>query len=173
MDYNRSTQARSWIFDKESLDECKRKSVDVGGWPSSPGPHPVALFGGTSPRKFASGYRRTFSSSKGQPTSPAPMTATSMPPSDHPMSSQITACEQEQLLRFHAHQLQTIVGPTAFLKELRTSQTVLSTATIFFRRFFLSNSVSEFHPRRIAAACAFFASKVEEEKIQVSRVQKS
>lgn len=70
-------------------------------------------------------------------------------------------------MQFHAHQIQTLVGPYALLPELRRSQKVLSTAIILFRRFFLSNSVVEFNPRKIATAAAFFAAKVEEEKIEV------
>jgi hypothetical protein len=59
------------------------------------------------------------------------------------------------------------VGPYALLPELRRSQKVLSTAIVFFRRFFLSNSVIECNPRKIAAAAALFAAKAEEEKIEV------
>ena len=70
-------------------------------------------------------------------------------------------------MQFHAHQIQTLVGPYALLPELRRSQKVLSTAIILFRRFFLSNSVVEFNPRKIATASAFFAAKLEEEKIEV------
>lgn len=64
--------------------------------------------------------------------------------------------------------MQTLVGPTALLPELRTSVTVLSTAIMLFRRFYLSNSILYFNPRKMAAACALFAAKSEEEKIEVS-----
>ena len=80
----------------------------------------------------------------------------------------LTAADQESLVQFHSHQFQTLVGPTALLPELRTSVAVLSTAVMLFRRFYLSNSVLDFHPRKLAAACALFAAKVEEEKIEVS-----
>ena len=76
--------------------------------------------------------------------------------------------DQETLVQFHAHQIQTLVGPHALVTELRRSQKVLSTAVVLFRRFFLSNSVIEFNPRKIATAAAFLAAKLEEERVEVS-----
>jgi glycerol kinase len=107
-------------------------------------------------RKFASGFHRRFQQE--------------LPSIEDlvPCTGEISMRDQETLVQFHAHQIQFIIGPNAMLNDLRTSETVLATAITFFRRFYLSNSVVEVHPRRIAAACAFFAAKVEEEKVEVS-----
>lgn len=80
----------------------------------------------------------------------------------------MTVDEQEEILRFHLHQMETLCGPRAYLKGLRTSQRVLCTAIMFARRFYTSNSVINFHPRHICAAAVLLAGKVEEEKLEVS-----
>lgn len=76
--------------------------------------------------------------------------------------------DQETLIRFHAHQLQTLIGPAAMLPELRRSSSVLCTAVMLFRRFYLSNSAIDISPRKLVVACAFFASKLEEERVEIS-----
>ncbi|KAM9331310.1 cyclin-H [Gastrophryne carolinensis] len=48
-------------------------------------------------------------------------------------------------------------------------KSVLGTACMYFKRFFLNNSVMEHHPRIISLACAFLACKVDE--FNVSSVQ--
>lgn len=117
-------------------------------------------------RKFASGFHHSNHVSPQTPLS-----------SCGESESDISVVDQELLVQFHAHQIQALVGPAAILRELRTSETVLSTAITFFRRFYLSNSVcnspEQAHPRNIAVACAYLASKVEEEKIQVCIMYKT
>jgi hypothetical protein len=79
----------------------------------------------------------------------------------------LSTSEHELLVRFHAHQIQSLVGPTALLPGLHTGETVVLTAVALFRRFYLSNSVVEVSPRKVAVASAFLASKVEEERIDI------
>ena len=148
MEFERSTQARSWLFDKSSLAACRGKSSWGRGIR-------VQMLTQSESRLKSESLRQGF-------TEPMSTYLTTRPP-----TSDITPSEQEVLVQFHAHQIQNLVGPTALLLDLRTSETVLSTAITFFRRFYLSNSIIEISPRKIAAACAFFASKVEEERIEV------
>jgi hypothetical protein len=61
-----------------------------------------------------------------------------------------------------------LVGPNAVFQGLVRSASVLATAVVFLRRFFMSNSVLHFESRKIAVAAAFLASKVEESIIEVS-----
>jgi hypothetical protein len=150
MDFDRSTQARSWIFDEGSLTACR---VKAAAHASSPADDKLR------PRKFASGFHSRWTESDNNDVY-MPITLPGLCPND-----------KETLVRFHAHQIQALVGPTAILSELCTSETVLSTAIVFFRRFYFSNSILEFNPRKMAAACAFFAAKAEEEKIDVSSEQ--
>jgi hypothetical protein len=81
--------------------------------------------------------------------------------------SSLLVSEQEALVRFHAQQISSLVGPDAMLPELRSNRTALSTAITLFRRFFLSNSVTEFCPRQLSVAAAFLGAKLEESKIEV------
>jgi hypothetical protein len=150
MDFDTSTQAKSWIFDEKSLSVCRQRAVAIETELSSP----TTIISGRV-WKFASGFHSRYQQK--------------YPDVEYPIarSSEISCCDQEILVQFHAHQIQFLVGPTAILADLRTSETVLSTAITFFRRFYLSNSIVEVSPRKIAAACAFFAAKVEEEKVEV------
>ncbi|KAL6066501.1 RNA polymerase II holoenzyme cyclin-like subunit [Balamuthia mandrillaris] len=47
-------------------------------------------------------------------------------------------------------------------KKIALRQRVIASATIFFRRFYIFNSFSEFDPRLIAPTCLYLACKVEE-----------
>lgn len=148
MNFYASSQRKSWIFDKESIDDCREKAVSGSRTQSSRNPRV---------QNFASGFNVRHRDTR-QVDSSVPTTSRSI----------LSSRDQETLVQFHAHQIQTLVGPYALLPELRRSQKVLSTATILFRRFFLSNSVVEFNPRKIATAASFFAAKLEEEKVEVS-----
>jgi Cyclin, N-terminal domain len=148
MEFEGSTQAKSWLFDQESLCSCKQTAVTLDDAAAT-----SMLMGLGRIRKFASGYHHKKTASGLQYESsafPSPAIA-----------------EQEQIIQFHCHQLRPLIGPHALLPELRTSEVVLATAITFLRRFYLSNSVVDISPRKIAVACAFFAAKVEEEKIEV------
>lgn len=155
-DFERSTQARSWTFDEESLEACRRQAAERSA---------SAMVGVTSwqlglprPRKFASGFHGRYKE-----------LLASEPHSDTPTYN-LSSTEQELLVRFHAHQIQSLVGPEAILPGLQTNESVTLTAISLFRRFYLSNSVSEIHPRHIAVASAFLASKVEEDRVEVSHL---
>lgn len=145
MDFERSTQAKSWLFNEESLATCRAKAVIF---------RPDSNQRTKKARKFASGFHKSDIAAGSRETGIS--------------SFSLNVQEQECMIHFHAHHIQTLVGPAAVLDDLRTSVTVLSTAITYFRRFYLSNSVLEFNPRKMAVACAFFAAKVEEEKVEVS-----
>ena len=152
MDFNHSTQARSWLFDEDSLAACRERAA-VEEASSANGNKPRV-------RKFASGFHSRFSNEcEGSPV------ANYLPRLSVPT---LSPSDKETLVRFHAHQMQALVGPTALLAELCTSETVLSSAIMYFRRFYLSNCILDINPRKMAAACAFFAAKAEEERIDVS-----
>lgn len=153
MDFDRSTQAKSWLFDEHSIAACRERAVvEV----AAVGKESGLVKRTKKVRKYASGFHSSYSLESHEKV---PQTVPTV----------LSPEEQESLVQFHAHQMQTLVGPTALLRELRTSVAVLSTAVSFFRRFYLSNSVIAINPRKMAAACCFFAAKVEEEKVEVSR----
>ena len=163
MDFERSTQSRSWLFDEQNLFECREmvtaerllyRQVD----------------GSAKVRNFASGFFRRHNNCNisNEVTSRATLDFINTYESTL-LKSLVTPNEQDILVRFHAHQLTMLIGPYALLPSLVRSSTVLATAIIFFRRFYLSNSILDFRPRRIAVAAAFLAAKVEEQKVQVSK----
>lgn len=148
MEFEKSSQAKSWIFSLQSLADCKRKAVSLDCELLTRSNRKCKITNRV--RKFASGFHKRGETG----TSPSQLATPSIR-------------HQEVLVQFHAHQIQFLIGPNAILYDLRTSERVLSTAIMFFRRFYLSNSVVEISPRKIAAACSFFAAKVEEEKVEV------
>ena len=132
-----------------------------------------AVDGGSSKvRKFASGFRQRYIAV------PISYSDTDLPKSTSNHSygrcvplvtqSNLTSKEQVILVRFHAHQITMLIGPTAILPSLVRDRTVLATAITFFRRFYLSNSILDFKPRRMAVAAAFRAAKVEDQRVEVS-----
>lgn len=150
MEFEKSSQAKSWIFSVKSLAECKRIAVSMDSELEAGNRADTHCRMSNRVRKFASGFHKRGESG----TTPLHLPTPSLR-------------HQEILVQFHAHQIQFLIGPNAVLYELRTSEHVLSTAIMFFRRFYMSNAVVEISPRKIAAACAFFAAKVEEEKVEV------
>lgn len=165
MDFERSTQARSWLFNEQSLYQCREKVVSERAFVRK-------ADGSSKVRKFASGFGKRQAT--GLTTNST--TGRSQPPSYRSCDpveliwdqSSLTSNEQTILVRFHAHQMSMLIGPTAILPSLVRSPTVLATAIMLFRRFYLSNSVLDFKPRRMAVAAAFLASKVEDQKVEVS-----
>jgi cyclin H len=152
MQFDKSSQSKSWIFSLKSLADCKRRSVSIEFDDCNKRRRKTIR---NRVRKFASGFHKRVESE----TYPDIVFS----------SPDLLLRNQEVLIRFHAHQIQFLIGPNAVLYDLRTSEQVLSTAIMFFRRFYLSNSVIEISPRKIAAACAFFAAKAEEEKVEVRK----
>lgn len=150
MDFDKSTQAKYWMYDEESLRKCQEiacTSVEENG-----------LTGSLPPRvrKTASGYHNQTKGKQNGVGRSHVQTPLRLPV----LSSE----DQELLVHFHAHQIQRLIGPNAIFPELRRGSSVLSTAIMLFRRFYLSNSVIDFHPRNIAAASGLLACKADCEK---------
>jgi cyclin H len=144
LDFDMSSQARYWMFDEESLQQCRE----------------AACQGAPKVRKFACGYANRNKGKKNDTTgnNTAATTHTFLSPQ-----------EQEQLVSFHAKEIQSLVGPDAIFPALRISSSTLSTAISLLRRFFLSNSAADYHPRNIACAAAMLAAKSESShRLQVS-----
>lgn len=146
MDFSGSTQNRSWMFDDESLDLCR--SVCISGTQRN---------SRSKACKFASGFHTRLANMEVRGYR-----------QDSKNSHSFSVEEQETLIRFHAHQVQSLCGPNAILPDLRTSEKVSATAVMFLRRFYLSNLISSICPRMMTTACCFLAAKVEEERIDIS-----
>jgi cyclin H len=159
LDFENSSQAKYWMFDEESLLQCREEACSG----NSSQHHIVTTGRGPQPvvRKAACGYAMKKNTTKSTTTKAMePTSYVSMSPQD-----------QETLVHFHAHQIQRLIGPNAIFPDLRRGTSVLSTAIMLFRRFYLSNSVIDFHPRKIAAASALLAVKTDcERRIPVSTV---
>lgn len=138
------------MFDEASLRECKRAASLVRSNSDS-----------IKARNFACGFHRNQVGKRD-------LYERADDSQSFPLHS-IATGDQDTLVHFHAHQIQRLVGPNAVFPALKRSASSLSTAIMLFRRFYLSNSVIEFHPRDIAAASALLAIKVDcERKLPVS-----
>lgn len=162
MDFEHSTQARSWMFDEESLWECKNEASVVQSVSD-------ARLTKLKARNVACGFmekaaKKSCSAVKQGTTCIPRCQRASTPAEKMPLR------DQDTLIHFHAHQIQRLIGPNAIFPELQRSASVLSTAIMLFRRFYLSNSVIDFHPRNIAAASALLAVKVDcERRLEVRK----
>jgi hypothetical protein len=158
MNFDQSTQAKYWMFDRDSLLRCKQDALLV-----------TSL---TKERQSSKIHAKSFACGYQERPLEAPTRAPCMPlhtSADSDLSATMATCDQDILVHFHSHQIQRLVGPNAIFPELRRSASVLSTAIMLFRRFYLSNSVIDFHPRNIAAASALLAVKVDcERNLEVS-----
>lgn len=172
MDFDCSTQARSWLFSESTLLECRKQAVKKSTGPSSSGVARV--------RKFASGFRRRHLDAEMHPVPPrfSPVTCGSRKDLEgiedtwfSCPSESISWNEQESLVRYHAHHLRMLIGPSAVLRGLVRNSSVLATAITLLRRFYLSNSVMEFDPWTMAVASAFLAAKLEDARVEVSSQQ--
>ena len=158
VDFEMSSQANYWMFNEASLHECREAACDSNGAKSK------TMRGGPRVRKSACGYRGRMSASTATQSNrdTPPVTA---------LSSSISPEDQETLVHFHAHQIQKLIGPNAIFPMLKRGASVLSTAIMLFRKFYLSNSVIDFHPRNIAAASALLAVKTDcERNLPVSQI---
>ena len=159
LDFEMSSQAKCWMYDASSLNECREQACDSNNTQQ----YSTRGTGRGSPRvrKFACGYYNRRKSA-------ATNTANTTPTTD-PSSTTISQHDQETLVHFHAHQIQKLIGPNAVFPLLKRGSSVLSTAIMLFKKFYLSNSVIDFHPRNIAAASALLAVKTDcERNIPVS-----
>ena len=158
MSFDRSTQSKSWIFSEGDLSLCRTKAtserLDFRKQNEA-----------ARVRKFASGFRFHANTSRQRHQS-ALQKDNILPP-----SLSLSPLDQDVLVRFHAHQISMLIGPDAILPCLVRSDDVYATAIMIFRRFYLSNSVLDFSPRRMATAACFLASKLEENRIEVSFIQ--
>ena len=143
MDFENSSQARFWMYDEQTLAVCRSKASVVHSISKSTSSQRLRV------RKFACGFKTEETQNSDNTTL------------DDAKAPRMLPVDQETLVHFHAHQIQRLIGPNAIFPQLKRSASVLSTAIAIFRRFYLSNSVIDFHPRNIAAASSLLAVKVD------------
>ncbi|KAG1174841.1 hypothetical protein G6F70_004503 [Rhizopus microsporus] len=79
----------------------------------------------------------------------------------------LSAKEELALCRFYEKQLE------GMCKHLKFSDMVMATAVIYMKRFFLYNTVMDYHPKDIFLTCLFLATKSESERISIEDFGKS
>ena len=80
-------------------------------------------------------------------------------PTNHAL---LTPFDEALLISFYCSKIPLLIGPHAMLPRCRRDAKVASTASLLFRRFYLSNSVMMHDPKCMLAASAFLATKVED-----------
>ncbi|EED94131.1 predicted protein [Thalassiosira pseudonana CCMP1335] len=91
-------------------------------------------------------------------------TLTSTPRGSHPL---LSPADESLLLTFYCSKIPLLIGPHATLPRCRRDAKVAATASLLFRRFYLSNSVMIHDPKCMLVAAAFLATKVEDCMIDV------
>mmetsp|Transcript_31670 Transcript_31670/g.63987 ORF Transcript_31670/g.63987 Transcript_31670/m.63987 type:complete len:404 (-) Transcript_31670:240-1451(-) len=74
----------------------------------------------------------------------------------------LTPSDETLLLSFYCSKIPLLIGPHATLPRCKRDAKVPATASLLFRRFYLSNSVMIHDPKTMLAAAAFLAAKVED-----------
>ena len=74
----------------------------------------------------------------------------------------LSPLDEAALLSFYCSKIPLLVGPHAMLPRCKRDAKVSATASLLFRRFYLSNSVMMHDPKTMLAAAAFLAAKVED-----------
>ena len=74
----------------------------------------------------------------------------------------LTPSDETLLLSFYCSKIPLLIGPHATLPRCKRDAKVAATASLLFRRFYLSNSVMIHDPKTMLAAAAFLAAKVED-----------
>ncbi|OAD79614.1 cyclin [Phycomyces blakesleeanus NRRL 1555(-)] len=80
-------------------------------------------------------------------------------PQDEPQY--LSVQDEMALCRFYEKQLQGIC------KHLKFTDMVMATAVIYMKRFFLHNTVMDYHPKDILLTCLFLATKSESERVSI------
>lgn len=74
----------------------------------------------------------------------------------------LSPSDETALISFYCSKIPLLIGPHAMLPRCKRDAKVSATASLLFRRFYLSNSVMMHDPKTMLAAAAFLAAKVED-----------
>ncbi|KAI8639598.1 cyclin-like protein [Parasitella parasitica] len=80
---------------------------------------------------------------------------------DESKTEYLSAKEELTLCRFYEMQLQVMS------KHCKFADMVMATAVIYMKRFFLHNTVMDYHPKDVFLTCLFLATKSESERISI------
>ncbi|KAJ8663732.1 hypothetical protein O0I10_000005 [Lichtheimia ornata] len=75
--------------------------------------------------------------------------------------------EELALCRFYEKQLQSIC------RHFKFTDAVMATAMVYMKRFFLYNSIMDYHPKDILLTCLFLSTKSESERISIDQFGKN
>ncbi|EMG46826.1 CCL1 Cyclin CCL1 [Candida maltosa Xu316] len=144
--YRNSTQFELWSFTMENLQETKRKANEKG----------------------AKSAREKFNQAFEQAKQENPAIFEQYPDElNDSMISLVTAEEESTFLDFY---IQNITTTCNFFKM---PTQVRLTAASFFKKFYLVNSVMEFHPKNVLYTCIFLAAKSENYFISIESYVKA
>ncbi len=74
----------------------------------------------------------------------------------------LSPSDETALISFYCSKIPLLIGPHAMLPRCKRDAKVSATASLLFRRFYLSNSVMMHDPKTMLAAAVFLAAKVED-----------
>eukprot|EP00033_Pygsuia_biforma_P004654 GCRY01005101.1.p1 GENE.GCRY01005101.1~~GCRY01005101.1.p1 ORF type:complete len:350 (-),score=71.34 GCRY01005101.1:788-1837(-) len=154
--FSKTTHARFWIFSEEELAQ-KRRAVYEQFIRKSNAPQPVESKQDTSFSSPVSGRKRSSSFSMQTPSPPKKMKTGKIIDSVKIPESDVLTCEEEAIIRrLFAHKM------CGVCKALKLGAQVLPTALMFFKRFYVDNSVMVYDPKLIMLVCVYIACKAEE-----------
>lgn len=163
VDFQESSQLCLWTYpDEEHLLWLRNKASHMAR--TQLFNHKVTSTGGAAPdpteaKSFARGWTQRFR--QGQETADEYEKYSTEGPWENDKGKPfLTAAEETTMVSYWAPKVAKLVGTKAVVPRLKRASKVTATAALFYRRFFLSNSVMCYDPKAILVAAAFLASKV-------------
>ncbi|KAK3827596.1 MAG: cyclin-like protein [Benniella sp.] len=133
--YEQSTQYKYWRYTQAALDEIRRKANKEA----------IAVIGeNIKEEREQAGHRLHSAIAQGKPVDHLP---------ENPGFP--TVDEEQALLGFYERKIVQI------FKYWKLPSNVMATAIVYMKRFFLENTVMDYHPKAVMMTCMFLARKTE------------
>ena len=157
-----STQVKQWLFTPDNLDICRARANRLARKALAKAESSSLSEGATGKQNDeivvkTESFAQYFNQKKSDY-----LNEDDGPWQNDKGSPFLNPTEEALMVSFYASKLPSLIGPYAQVPRLRRESKVTATASLFLRRFFLSNSVMIHDPKVIMVAAAFLASKVED-----------
>ncbi|GAA5871504.1 hypothetical protein JCM16303_000776 [Sporobolomyces ruberrimus] len=149
--YPQSSQFRNWRYSKQGLDKVRRELNEQAVQRMK------TLWEEEKAQQESTVSTPSDPSSSSNPPSAAP----TPPPASTSEIEYLTVDDEQLLVTYYLTQIQAMCGAFQF------PEMVQATAMSYLKRFYLGNTVMDYHPKNIMLTCVFLATKTENFPISI------